>query len=159
MLFSTAGCKFFIGGAMQMQDADLTESDFDSQNWTEVMQHENLGSLGDEPAQLDVKPIRGDRVKRLKGLHTAADLELVCNLDSEDTGQVAMVAAGQSRENFAFRLQFPPMPDGGTPPERLFIAVVGGISEQFDDADTAMKLNINLWRNSNVVRVDAVEAV
>jgi hypothetical protein len=46
-------------------------------------------------------------------------------------------------------------PPAGTPSERLFIAKVMSQSEQYDAANSVMKLNASLGVNSNVVRVNA----
>ena len=55
-------------------------------------------------------------------------------------------------------VEFNDAPAGGTPSERLFIAKVASQSEQYDTANSVMKLNLSLAVNSNVVRVDAAAA-
>ena len=85
-------------------------------------------------------------------------MEVVCGIDYSDAGQIAALAAEKTDENYAFKLEFDDAPAGGTPSERYFVAMVGGASEQLDTANNVMKLNLSLWINSNVVRVNAAEA-
>lgn len=82
-------------------------------------------------------------------------MDVVCGIDYADAGQIALLAAEKSRENFAFRLVLNDAPTGGTPSERMFIAAVGSAVEAFDTANNVMKLNASLWVNSNVVKVNA----
>lgn len=157
MIFATSGAKFYIGGPVPLRDRSLTEADFVDQSdlWVEVVRHENLGSIGGSSAELEVKSGSHGEAKVLKGTRSANKMELICTLDYEDLGQVAIVAAERSHSNFAFRLVFNDASEGGTPSERLFIAVVGGVDEQLDDADFVPKMNASLWLNSNVVRINA----
>ena len=65
------------------------------------------------------------------------------------------LAAEKTDNNYAIKIEFDDAPTGGTPSERYFIAIIGGASEQLDTANNVMKLNLSLWINSNVVRVNA----
>ncbi|GGG62801.1 hypothetical protein GCM10011415_06480 [Salipiger pallidus] len=157
-LYATAGAKLYIGSAITLTGDDLTEADFTGETWVEIKQPESLGSIGDTAQELPFDDIGVGRTKRLKGQRSAGTMEVVCGIDYADPGQVALHAAEKADDDFAFRLVFDDAPSGGTPSERLFAAMVGGASEQFDTANNVMKLNASLWVNSNVVRVDAAGA-
>ncbi|SLN19997.1 hypothetical protein ROJ8625_00705 [Roseivivax jejudonensis] len=158
-MFATAGSKLYIGGVLPDQNSDFAESDFDGETWTEISRLESLGSLGDAASEVTFEDIGQQRTKRIKGTRTAPPMELVAAIDYDDAGQQALIAAEKTNDNYAFKLEFPDAPAGGTPSERYFIAIVGSQTEAYDTANNVMKLNASLWVNSNVVRVDAAEGV
>ena len=157
-ILATAGAKLYIGGAISLADDDLEDTDFSGETWVEIKELESLGSLGDTAQEIAFDAIGTRRTKRLKGQRSAGTMEVICGIDYADAGQIAAHAAEKTDDNYAFRLVFDDAPEGGTASERMFAAIVGGASEQFDSANNVMKLNITLWVNSNVVRVDAAEA-
>lgn len=155
MLYTTAGMKIEIGGTHPLQSADFVASDFDAESWTEITGHENLGQLGDTAEEVTQELIEERRTKRLKGTRSAPPTELVMAANYDDAGQQALIAAEKTNDNYAFKLTFDDAPDGGTPSERIFIATVASVSEEFGTANNVIKLNATLWVNSNTVRVDA----
>lgn len=158
MLFATAGMKIEIGGQKSMKSVDFTEADFDAEDWTEITGHENLGQLGDASEEITQELIGEARMKRLKGTRSSPPMELILAINYDDDGQQEIIAAEKTPNDYAFRLTFNDAPPDGTPSERMFIAKVASVTEQFDTANNVMKLNATLWVNSNVVRVDATEA-
>ena len=158
MLYATAGMKIEIGDELAMKSEDFVEADFDSQTWTEITGHENLGSLGDASEEIAIDLIGEERTKRLKGTRSSPPMELIMAINYDDDGQAALIAAEKSIHDFAFQVTFNDAPTGGTPSKRLFIAKVASVTEQFDAANNVMRLNATLWVNSNVVRIDAEEA-
>jgi hypothetical protein len=134
------------------------ESDFSSETWVQIKELEALGSLGDAAEEITFSAIGEARTKRLKGSRASPPMELVCGLDYSDAGQTAAIAAEKEIHDYAFKVEFNDAPEGGTPSERYFIAKVASASEAYDTANSVMKLNVSLWVNSNVVRVDAAEA-
>jgi len=157
-IFATAGAKLYIGAAIEDQSTDFVVGDFDGQSWTEIEELESLGSFGDTSQEISIDIIGQKRTKRLKGTRSAGSVEVVCAIDYSDAGQMAALAAEKADGNYAFKLEFDDAPTGGTPSERYFVAMVGSASEQLDAANNVMKLNLSLWINSNVVRVNAAAA-
>lgn len=164
-IFATAGANLYIGAALAAKDAAFVASDFDSQTWIPIKHLESLGSLGDSAQEIAFDAIgAGDgtpgsrRTTRLKGMRSAGTMEVVCGIDYSDAGQLAALVAERTDDDYAFKLEFDDAPTGGTPSERYFVAMVGGASEQLDTANNVMKLNLSLWINSNVVRVNAAAA-
>ena len=156
-IFATNGAKLYIGGAMASTSADLVLSDFSGQtsNWKEIGEAEGLGSLGDTAAEISFDAVNHPRTKRLKGNRTAGMMEIVCGIDYGDEGQLALIAAEKTDDEYAFKLVLNDAPSGGTPSERYFVALIGSAGEAFDAANNVMKLNASLWVNSNIVRVNA----
>ncbi|WP_126974650.1 hypothetical protein [Frigidibacter oleivorans] len=157
-VFATNGAKLYIGGVMDDPGEDLDATDFSGETWVEVKEVENLGTFGDEAAEITFDGIGNQRTRRLKGTRNAGAMELVCGIDSGDAGQLALLAAEKTAHDYAFRVVFNDAPAGGTPSERMFFAKVASVSEALDTANSVMKLNATLWINSNVVRVNAAEA-
>ena len=154
-IFATAGAKLYIGGALAQKASDFVEADFTGETWTEIKWLESLGSVGDAAQEIAFDVIGNPRTQRIKGTRSAGTMEVVCGIEYSDAGQVAAIAAEKTDDDYAFKLEFDDAPAGGTPSERYFIAMVGGASEQYDTANSVMKMNLSLWINSNVVRVDA----
>lgn len=157
-IYATAGSKLFIGGVLSQKTTDFVEADFTSQTWVEIGNLDGLGSLGDTSQSITASIIGEGRDKTIKGTRSAGTMEVVCNIDYSDPGQTAAIAAEKTIHDYAFKLTLNDAPAGGTPSERMFIAKVMSQSEQFDQANNVMKLNISLAVNSNVVRINAAEA-
>lgn len=156
-LFATAGAKLFIGPAKSFAGTDFVESDFTtgSPTYTEIQGTTNLGTLGDNAELITSNQIAVARTRKLKGVRNAGSMQVVCDLDYADPGQLAAIAAEKTDATYAFKLQFDDAPAGGTPSIRYFTALVMSASEQLDEANNAMKLNLTLEIDSNIVRVAA----
>lgn len=155
-LFATAGMKIHIGAAaMSFTGTDFVALDFDSVDWTEIGGHTNVGSAGDTSELITSNQIAQSRTRKAKGTRNAGSLELVCDLDYADAGQVALIAAEKTIHAYPFRLTLNDAPAGGTPSQRYFVALVMSQSEQYDEANSIMKLNATLEIDSNIVRVAA----
>lgn len=155
---ATAGTKLEIGGVLAQKNVDFVAADFTSQTWLEINEVEGLGSLGDTSQAITFTAIKDKRDRTLKGSRSAGTMEIVCGIDYDDPGQLALLAAEKSIHDYAFRLTFDDAPAGGTPSQRMFIAKVMSQSEQYDQANNVMKLNASLGVNSNVVRIAADDA-
>lgn len=154
-IYATNGAKLYIGAALSVDDTDLTVSDFSAQSWTEIGEVEALGTVGDSSEAIEFIAVGYDRKRRLKGSRDAGTMEVVCGIDPNDPGQIALIAAERTDSNYAFKIVLNDAPQGGTPSERYFAAMVGSAAEAFDSANNVMKLNASLWVNSNVVKVNA----
>lgn len=155
-VYATNGSRLYIGGPLAAKSTDFTDTDFAIQTWVEVGETEGLGSVGDAAAEITFDSIAANRTRRIKGTRSAGTMEIVCGLDPEDAGQLALIAGEKAKGDFAFRVVLNDAPVGGTPSERMFVAQVGTAVEQFDAANNVVKLNTTLWVNSNVVKIAAV---
>ena len=154
-IYATNGARLYIGGQLPFKQADFVEADFTPQTWVEIGETEALGTVGDTSAEITFDGIASNRTRRLKGTRNAGAMEVVCGIDYEDPGQIALIAAEKTIHDYAFRIVMNDAPAGGTPSERLFVAKVGSAAEALETANNVMKLNATLWVNSNVVHVDA----
>lgn len=154
-VYATKGAKLYIGGTLAQKSADFVLSDFTTppQTWVQVKELEGLGSLGDTSEAVTFTGISDARTRTMKGARSAGTMEVVMGIDPADLGQLALIAAEKTIHDYAFKLVLNYAPPGGTPSERYFISQVMSQSEQFDQANNVMKLNISLGVNSNVVRV------
>ena len=157
-LFATAGSKLFIGSAKSFNGDDFDVSDFSSVSWTEIGGTTNLGSAGDTSELITSNHIGEARTRKLKGTRNAGSMQVVCDLDYADPGQLALIAAEKAKESYAFKVVFNDAPAGGTPSVRYFVALVMTAGEQWDEANSVMKLNATLEIDSNIVRVAAAGA-
>lgn len=162
-LFATAGAKLYIGGAKAFTGTDFTASNFPTEGegaitWVQIKGTTNLGSAGDTSELITSNQIGIARTRKAKGTRNAGAMEIAVDLDYADAGQLALIAAEKTKETHAFKLVFNDAPAGGTPSERLFVALIMSAAEQFDEANSVMKLNASLEIDSNIVRVAAAPA-
>ena len=157
-IFATNGTRIFIGPALAAKGTDFVLSDFATTGWVEIGETEGLGTVGDTAAEITFDGINSSRTRRLKGTRNAGAMEIVCGIDAEDPGQIAIVAAEKTPLDYSFKMVLNDAPAGGTPSERYFVAKVASAAEQYDSANSVMKLNTTLWVNSNIVKVAPTEA-
>jgi hypothetical protein len=160
-LFTTAGTKLDIGSAVLSASGpggDYVASDYSGQSFTEIGGTTNLGTVGDTAELVTSNQIGSNRTRKLKGTRNAGAMQVVCDLDPGDPGQIALIAAEKSRGRYAFRVTFNDAPDGGTPSYRYFRALVMSATEQYDEANSVMKLNATLELDTNIVKVNAAGA-
>ncbi|WDR07302.1 hypothetical protein PSQ90_07750 [Devosia rhodophyticola] len=154
----TAKTKIEIGDAIADQNTDFTTSDFSGVTWTEIGGTTDLGTFGDTAEVVKSGQIGRGRVLKLKGLVDGGAWVITCDLDVADAGQLALIAAAKTDDNYPFRLTFDDAPSGGTASTRTVVGLVIGIPETYGDANSPMKLVATVEVNSNTVRVAAAEA-
>ena len=164
LLLATAKTKIFIGPATLYPGRSMTAADFTAvgAGWTRILGTTNLGTAGDKSELITSNQIdSGDgeaRTRKAKGTRNAGSMELVMDLNPDDPGQIALIAAEKSRSTFAFKVEFDDAPQGGTSSTRLFVALVTSAAEGFDEANSSIKLNSMLEIDSNIVRIAAAAA-
>lgn len=158
-LLVTAKTKIYIGAAKAFNGTDFVASDFTTGTpvWTEIKGTTNLGGAGDTSELITSNQVGSGRTRKAKGTFNAGQMALVCDINTTDPGQIAIIAAQAVRDSFAFKVEFNDAPAGGTPSTRYFTAFVMDAREQYDEANSVMKLNATLEIDSNVVRVAAAE--
>lgn len=159
-IYSTAGAKVFVGAAKASQTTDFVAADFTGESWTEIGSLESIGSVGDTSSEITFDDISKARTLKLKGSRNAGNMELVAGINYSDAGQIAMIAAEKTPNDYAFKIEFNDKPATGASPknsQRLFIAKVMSAAEALDTANSVMKVTFSLGVNSNIVRVNASE--
>lgn len=157
-LHPVAGCKYYIGGPLATKKNDFIASDFTSQTWVEVDGYESMGTGGDSSALITTPLINRGRDVKQKGTFNAPSRQDNFAIISDDPGQIAMIAASKTRNNYAFRIVLnDATEDLPTPSERLFVGLVMNAQETGGGANTPRMLNTTVEVNSNYVTVAATE--
>jgi len=152
-IFATSGSQVYIGDALDPGTSDLALSDFGGQSWTEIGWVQNLGTFGDTSQEVTFDSIDQSRTQKLKGTRNAGNMALVTGVDYSDAGQVALIAAEQTSNDYAFKIVFNDAPSGGTASERYFVGKVMSVAEQLDGANNVARMNATIGINSNIVQV------
>lgn len=121
-LSSTAHSKFYIGPASTSTPADedgyLNTTDASGNTvarvYTEVIGTTDLGEFGAEGKELTSAHVDDGLVYKLKGSIDNGSLEIICDRDPSDPGQIAMRAAAATWDNYLFKIVLNDKPTGGT---------------------------------------------
>lgn len=148
-LYPVAGSKIFIGGVLSDKPTDFVAADFTSQTWAEIDGWSQMGAAGDTANLISTDLINRGRTTKQKGTFNAGQMQNVFAIVDDDAGQLALLAAAQTRNNYAFKIEL----ENGA--QRLFIALVMTAEEAGGEANTIMNLNSTLEINSNIVKVSA----
>jgi hypothetical protein len=110
----TAGARFYIGPVMDvdpvnaMSDAAalaffeaIIEAD-----WTEIEEIESFGDLGDNSEVATFASVKNRRMRKFKTTRDAGTMAIVCGIDPLDEGQIALVDAEKTDDDYAFRLVY-----------------------------------------------------
>ena len=158
-MYAVADCKIFIGDApMDDQDDDFVEADFDTVVWTEIDGWVTMGAHGDTAALVTSDQIGVGRTKKAKGTRNAGSMENVFDVVADDPGQLALVAAEQTNQNWPFRIVYNDAPATGVAPapsESKFIGIVMSQSRAGGGANDPRRMNATIEINSNVVFLPA----
>jgi hypothetical protein len=74
-------------------------------DWVEVEEKENLGTVGDSAESIPFTTIGRNRVRKLKGPRNAGTQELVVGRDPLDDGQEVLIAAEGTDFNYPFKIE------------------------------------------------------
>lgn len=157
-LYPVNGCKIFIGGAKEDQTADFVAGDFTSETWVQIGAWTQMGSFGDAANLITSDRISESRTKKAKGTRNAGSMQNTFDSVPTDLGQLALIAAEKTLNNYAFKVELNDKPVTGVAPTnslRYFIGLVMSANEQGGGANTPQTMNASIEINSNIVRVAA----
>lgn len=158
-LFPVAGCKLYISDApIEDKDADFVALDFDAVTWTPISGWVTMGGSGDSASLVTSDQIGNARTKKAKGTRNAGSMENVFDVVKDDPGQLALIAAEQTQNNYGFRIVYNDAPTTGvapTPSEAMFIGLVMSTSYAGGGANDPRRMNCTTEINSNRVDVPA----
>ena len=155
-LHPVAGARFYIGGATATQATDFAASDFSGEPWVEVDGWETLGAVGDAAEAIVTQLINRNRDLKQKGTRNAGSMQNNFAVAPGDAGQEAMRAAENSSSNYAFRIVYNDIPDGGsTGTTQYFVGLVMSWQDSGGTANTVRLKAGTVEINSNVVEVAA----
>lgn len=157
-LYPVAGCKIYIGTALSDKATDFVEADFTSQTWKQIDGWVQMGTAGDTAQVITTSLINRGRDVKQKGTRNAGTMENVFTIMPTDEGQIALIAAEKTSNNYAFKVELNDKPASGAAPapsQRLFIGLVTSAAEAGGEANTIQNLNATIEINSNIVHVAA----
>lgn len=158
-MYPVAGCKFYIGdAAIDDQDEDFVAEDFDAVTWIEVKGWVTMGAHGDAATLVTSDQIGNPRTKKAKGTRNAGSMENVFDVVADDPGQLAMIAAERTNQNYPFRVVYNDAPATGaapTPSESMFIGIVLSGQRSGGGANDPRRRALTVEINSNIVEVEA----
>lgn len=158
-MYPVAGCKFYISDApIDDQDEDFIAADFDEVDWVEVKGWVTMGASGDTSTLVSSDQIGNKRTKKAKGTRNAGTMENAFDVVKDDAGQLALLAAEKSDDNYGFRIVYNDAPTVGaspTPSEAMFIGMVMSASYTGGGANDPQRMNSTIELNSNRVEIAA----
>ncbi|WP_157971139.1 hypothetical protein [Pseudogemmobacter bohemicus] len=135
MLYAVAGSQLYIG-----QPSD----------WLLIRSAESLGSPGVSWATVDVTYVGSEHVEMIRGPMAPRSMQIVLAVDSDDPGQAALWQAAHGSGIAGFRLV---LSDGAA--WREWEALIIGIGEAFDAANSVVRLLVDLQINSKIRKSEA----
>jgi hypothetical protein len=156
-LYPVSGCRIFIGATMAVPDVDSVAADFSAVSWTEIKGWTSMGSSGDASALITTALISRGRDVKQKGTRNAGQMQNEFAVIASDAGQLALLAAEGTNDNFPFKVEMndEEAGSGHTPSTRLFIGLVTSAQEAGGNANTVRNLQSAIEINTNIVRVAA----
>lgn len=161
-VFTTNGCNLYIGKALNdypdiHPDIDI----YNEQDWKKIEHLINLGSIGEEVETVQDFVVDGndpDGIQKYviqKVAYTPSSIEIVTALDLNCTGQLILIKGVKELSYYPFRLVLNDAPAGWKPSERLFVAQIIRVSEQYDEANNVAKLVVGLSQATDIKRIAA----
>lgn len=160
-LYPVAGCRIYIGPAVDLPDVDVVATDFTSITWTEIKNWTQMGQVGDAAALITTQLIDRKRDVKQKGTRNAGQMQNVFAVASTDAGQIALIAAEKTEQNYPFKIELNDKPAVGASPKnslRYFMGLVTNAQEAGGAANTVQALNSTVEINTNIVKVAASAA-
>lgn len=129
-LFAVAGAKIYIGAAaMAAPTVDVTETNFAAVSWTEIADWTQCGQIGDTAALITTQVISRGRDVKQKGTRNAGSMQNVFAINSSDPGQIAVIAAEKTANNYPFKIEWDDAPGAVSFSATITIASPGVITK------------------------------
>jgi hypothetical protein len=144
---TTSGSKFYISTTATASTVD-TATEYAALTYTEIMEVENLGKIGDVSSEVTGAAIGDSRIRKAKGARNAGTMNVICfDAVPSDPGQLLVIAAEQTVDNYAFKIEFP-APATGTPEIWYFRGLVMSNELDLGTNDQIRKRAFNIGVNS-----------
>lgn len=144
-LYPVAGSKIYIGGQIEDKATDFVAADFTDETWVEIDGWETAGAVGDTATLITTSLINRGRDIKQKGTRNAGSMQNNFAVIDADPGQLALIAAEKTTENYAFKIEW----EGGE--NVAFIGIVMGAQKQGGQANTINLMQSTIEINSNIV--------
>lgn len=151
---STTGAQFFLG---PINAVAADETDYGALSYTEVKEVESIGEFGDQASTVTFTSLGDARVRKRKGVRDAGDLNVVVGNDPLDPGQLAMIAAQETENSYAFKVVLADAADANdTDSTFYFRALVASTRLNVGAANDIIKRTFVVLIDSAVVEVPSV---
>lgn len=138
-IVTASGTRYFIGPSGTSTQYD-TIAEFEAVTvWTEIGLVEDGGEFGDEAEIVTGTALGDGRTRKAKSARDAGTLALVCFHDPLDTGQLALIAAEATNDNYTFKVIYPDDPPGYDPTIEYFLGIVSS-------------KRVRIGQNNNIIR-------
>ncbi|NTG48575.1 hypothetical protein G6M04_14375 [Agrobacterium rhizogenes] len=127
-LYPVAGAKAYIGPAGVVPDDDVTAADFSAVSWTEIKGWQTMGAVGDTATLITEAVISNRRDLKAKGTRNAGSMQNNFIILPQDVGQIALIAAEASDDNYPFRIVFDDASPARSSTVTMTIAAPGVVS-------------------------------
>jgi hypothetical protein len=155
---TTSGTKFYISTTAAASTVDDVAG-YEALSWTEIMEVEDLGNIGDVSSEVTGAAIGDSRVRKAKGARNAGTMNVVCfDTVPLDAGQTAVITAEESNDNYAFKIELPDAAPavGSTPTIQYFRGLVMSNELRLGTNDNIRRRSFNIGVNSAVTIDPAV---
>lgn len=155
---TAAGSKLYIG-PVAGPTVD-TKAEYEGLAYVECGEIEDMGEIGDKANEIKFTSVGDRRVRKFKGSFDAGTMSITVGFDPADDGQVAVLAAFASDDDYAFKITLndaPPDSDGGET-TMYFRGKVMSKPLTIGTAENVVKRKFDIGVNSEVLEIDAQEA-
>ncbi len=148
---TTSGARFFISNSSITSAVDSIGEFEATSQWIEIGLVEDLGELGDEASAVTGAAIGDGRIRKAKGARDAGTLAVVCFHDPIDAGQLAVIAAEGTNNNYGFKIILPDSPSQAySDTIQYFRGLVMSKRLRLGTNDNIMRRMFNIGVNSEV---------
>ena len=131
------------------QNSDLAQLGFEALTWVEVGRIVTFPEIGISTNYVSQDYVNTAISQCQKGVRSGNETEILCGKDNNDAGQDALIAAGLTKNNFAFKREFTDSPNTATTTNSIvyFRALVGepiyagGGVEDFENVTFSLQIN------------------
>jgi len=149
-IHTTSGTKFSISTTAVASTTD-TLSEYEALTWTEIGEVEDIGNIGDVSNEVTGAAIGDGRVRKAKGARNAGTMNVITFHTPLDAGQMALIDAEATNDNYAFKIELPDAPPPtGTPTFQYFRGLVMSKELRLGTNDNIMRRAFNIGVNSEV---------
>ncbi|MFC3704476.1 hypothetical protein ACFOOL_06885 [Devosia honganensis] len=160
-IHSNAGSRLFFSPVSVNPDTINAMSDGDAINffaaindWLEVEEKEDIGTIGDTSESINFTAIADKRVRKLKGPKDAGTQSIVVGRDPLDDGQEALIAAEGTDFNYPFKIELNDARTAGHSKSVLYYAgLVMSKANNLGNVSNVVRRNFDVGINTAVFEV------
>jgi hypothetical protein len=151
-IFTATGTKLFIAPSVAAEPANAAA--YAGLTWTEIAMIETVGEYGDESSIINFAVLGDGRQRKAKGARDAGTLPITTAHIADDAGQLALIAAEATYNNYPFKIVLPNrLNAAGTDEINYFIGLVTSKRLNVGGNDNVVRKTFNVAVNSKITEV------